>query len=355
MKIEAINNQRRVTIGAFDREDGASEALLGFTNDEAGRHLKERARRELAAGNSVEFTRGIRAFVTPPPKILEDLDVPSLGDVVMTIRPPEPVEVEMMIEAPERELRRRFLVRSIPPKQAGHHAFASLADSLWIEIDLNLPGSPHVELSFTMSAEFGSDAKTNAGAAEFLLAYLRHTQIRFSGPPLFPEEGIAARVPVPESRPELETEVALRRDLYSDLAYIEERLGVELPIPHAIDREALKVIGTVSDILRSGKGTATFGEGRKVVPAAQLSQFPDVIPSHTRHQQVTYTLWGQVLDLGTGEYTIPEMTVRSIRPLMPTPDSPAEVLVGPADSDEATFHLVDRRERPRTASGGVLL
>ncbi len=127
------------------------------------------------------------------------------------------------------------------------------------------------------------------------------------------------------------------------LPIFENALGVALELPGELTRDDVDVIGTVAQILRTGEGTATVGGAEKIVQAEQLAQLEEVAEGVVKRKRVTYTVLGQELDLGLGEYTAPPMPLAGIHPHGRGPDAPARVEYAPADSDQARFRLIDER------------
>lgn len=126
-----------------------------------------------------------------------------------------------------------------------------------------------------------------------------------------------------------------RQAFYQDVVFVEAELGVEIPLPPELEPDDMNVIGTVADILRTGEGTATF---KSITGIANTPGEIPNLPDRPRgdgfqHRAVIYTVFGQELNLGTGEYEIPELEIVSVVALGDRPDAPASVRLVARGSD----------------------
>jgi hypothetical protein len=135
------------------------------------------------------------------------------------------------------------------------------------------------------------------------------------------------------------------RDFFTNVAFIEEELGIDLPFPESTPPEDFDAAATIAEILRTGEGSATV-EGLEVTVVNPSVSIPDVtmrlaLPSKTV-EPVTYELFGKTIHLGRGEYEIPPLKMVNIAAQGTTPDAPARLAFAVDGDTDTTFRLIDR-------------
>jgi hypothetical protein len=131
------------------------------------------------------------------------------------------------------------------------------------------------------------------------------------------------------------------RDFYTNVAFIENYLGIDLPIPAEFFPMDLDAAATMVEVLRTGHGSSTF-EGLEAtvpdpttvpgLPARFAKQGPAI-------QEVTYPLFAREISLGPGEYPLPPLKIAKFVALGTTPNAPARVRLEADGDPEITFRL----------------
>lgn len=219
--------------------------------------------------------------------------------------------------------------------------FAGYSGSVLLELNFELLERPTIRATINLSAHFGASGRENAEAAELLHALYGHERVTLRNAELFPSGGLTDRFEQARDDSML-AQMTWRKDFYADVAFIEDQLGIELPIPDVLELEDLNAVGTVAQVLRTGEGTATFHEAEGFVEnPADIPRVPEELRKQGPiRQPVTYPVFGREINLGEAEYEIPPLKVVNIIPYGQTPTAPARVVVAPEDDDQTAFRLV---------------
>jgi hypothetical protein len=340
MSLEIAGQQAHVRIDAWARpEAGVELPSWSFTEDDAGRSAHQDARVAMARGQRAEITSGIRVTLSPAPTVIRELlGTAPQGEATLSIQPAEAVRCSIVVHG-ETTVEHDFDVRPVLPEDGVDVAFAADQDGLWLELSLRLPGPPTVQMSVNVSPRFGSDAATNAGAAEFLVAFLTCKRIELRAAGIVPDEGVDGPIDVPEED-ELLDDLRQRAAIYRDLAFIERELAIDLPILGTIEHEDILSIGTIAAALETGEGTYTMHQAQKVVPVSDIPGLAtEFAQERTHEREVTYPLFGRQISLGTATYDLPPVKIIDVRPLADNPHAPARVVLGPEGDGNMTFRL----------------
>lgn len=331
-----------VHVNAWTRE-GAEVPLPGFsfTDDEAGRAAKEFAREELASGRDAVLRSGVRVQIPNAPKVLRettDGNSMEMEEIKMCFSDATAVGVE--IETDDETVERTFPLRWVPPHEAGHVAYACREGAIWIELDFEPLEEPTVRFGFKLTGTFADDVSMNLAAARLLDAFFRQKRIVLRAEHFFPGGELENRGATGSEADR--QSVAARVRLYGALAFIEERTGAEFVLPENITHEDVQIVGTIVNILETGGGTARFENVKCVVPPQEIAALDD----NTRgprlmRRPVLHELFGQIVNLGIGEYEIPPVRVIDVKPLGTKPDAPAHVTLGPEGNDQTPFRLIE--------------
>jgi hypothetical protein len=172
-------------------------------------------------------------------------------------------------------------------------------------------------------------------------AFCTHQEFSFRSDLLFPN-GIGGRS---EDRPssDLCEEMEWRYRLYSDVALLEERLGIDLSFPEEVEVDDLNAIGTAANVLRTGEGSYSFEKAEGIVQnPADIPKLPEAFREQASTQRmVTYPIFGREVELGLADYELPPLKVVDVIPHGQTPTSPARVVLAAEGSDQGTFRLMD--------------
>lgn len=132
------------------------------------------------------------------------------------------------------------------------------------------------------------------------------------------------------------------RDIFRDIAYIEEQLGITLPLPPAVSAEDADAAATIAQVLRTGEGSATFQAIEATIenPSMALSAMDQFATQGSTIETVTYPLFGKPISLGQAEYPVPALKPVKFVALGTTPDAPSRVRFEPVGDGEVTFRLL---------------
>jgi hypothetical protein len=265
--LEVMGEQTKVRVDAWTREGAAVELPgFGFRHDEQGQAARREAVKSLARGEPAVVTTGGRLTVQPP-KVMRPLMQEAAGMAgTATLHPGDPLVLEVEIEGPGgARLTRKLDIRPVPPLPGRQMAFAGYSGSVLFELNFELPEPPKVSLTVSFHAHFGPTARDNAQAAELLHAVYGHERITFRNADLLPSAGGINERFEQVRDDEMLAAMDWRKDFYADVTYIEDVLGVELPVPERVEMDDLAAVGTVADVLRTGEGSATFEQAEAFV------------------------------------------------------------------------------------------
>lgn len=116
-------------------------------------------------------------------------------------------------------------------------------------------------MTFSFIPELGPDTRANRDATVLVLAFCDHKRVSLRAGELTLANGQRAE----ENDLEACADFRQLNAIYSDVVYVEEQLGLELPMPAQVTTEDLNVLGTVANVLQTGEGTATFSEASGMV------------------------------------------------------------------------------------------
>jgi hypothetical protein len=330
-----------VYVNAWLREGAEAATHFTFTEDEAGTEAREHAREELAAGREATLTAGVQVNIVNPPKVLRE----AMGDRIeteeITLQPGRPSSVEIEVTGADGVVTSDvWEFRPIPPRMPGHLALGCVVGALSVELTLALLEEPMLRFEFNAEGHFRADVAANVAAARFLHRIFNHRGLVFRSNGFFPTGGLPCdTLPADEEKRQ---HIAARLAFYEDLEFIEQRCGVDFDIPSPIDEEDMAAIATVVGILRTGRGTATFHGGDGTVKANEVPRAAERFETARFHRRpVEYSIFGQEVNLGLGEYKLPRVKVVEVIPHGATPGAPARVKVVADGSDQMPFRLFD--------------
>jgi hypothetical protein len=98
---------------------------------------------------------------------------------------------------------------------------------------------------------------------------------------------------------------------------------------------------TIRNVLETGQGTADFNEMTGMVGSPdEIAWIAERASGTSQRRPVTYDVFGQVVALGMGEYTLPKLKVVDVVHYGQAANSPARVVMR-ADGDSAmVFRLL---------------
>jgi len=320
--------------------------MLGFLDTDEGQRARVEVVRHLARGEAAEAREGYQVSMNPP-RLMRDLSPNQRVEAMGTLRlgPSQPVHLVLEIETPEGRLERQLELRQVPPRPGAHAAFAGYSGSVLVELSFTRLEGQTVRTGVNFTAHFGEDAVENAEAADLLYAFGAHEEVVLRSTRFFPNPG-EMRGRYEELRQDgLAEEMDWARHLWRDLALLEHELGVSLPMPKGITEQDLAEVHTAAKVLRAGGGTYTFHTLRMELKNRQdlprLTGDLGKSGTSTARNPVTYTIFGQDVVLGLGEYELPPLKVVSVEPLGPEDDGPTQVELTADGDGKMPFRLVD--------------
>lgn len=300
LQMEVIAPKDKVTVTAWSREGGASEqASFWFAENEAGRQARAEALWRWARGEEAVITGGAHIRFSTPELMRQLLpDREALAGGRLRLSAGAAFDAEFEVQTADGVEQRQFDVRPVPPRPGAFGALAGLVGSVLFEVNFERVDERHVAAKFSLSTNFGPDAHDSADAAALLHAWCTQERATFRSPVLFPD-GIGGRSEDIASAGLCE-EMEWRREFYADVAYLEDRLGIDLPLPQEMTGDDLDGVGTAANVLRTGEGTATFTEATGFVEdPLEIPRLPeDLRQRGSVRRMVTYTVFGQELPVG---------------------------------------------------------
>lgn len=345
MTLTAGDQRTEVQVATWVREGAeVPRPTFYFLDTEAARRARMEAVRSLARGQAATVTEGAQLTVHAP-QVMRDLapDPSALSAGTAHLYPGEPVSLNLEITADERTVARHVEMRPVPPQAGASVAFAGYSGSVLVELNFTLLEEPTISANVSFHSHFGGNARENAQAAELLYALYSHMQLTLRSTAFFPEAGeLTGRYEDLRENPDLERMEWMRR-FYADLAFLEERLGIDLPQPQQTTVDDIYAVGTAAEVLRTGEGTATFNEAQGFVQnPAEIPALPERFQREgTRRRMVSYRIFGREVELGEAEYELPPLKVVNIVPYGTAPDAPARVVLEAVGEGQMRFRLVD--------------
>lgn len=344
--ILAVGDERtEVQVATWVRE-GAEVPLpaLHFVDTEAGQRARLEAVKALARGEAAQVTEGAQLALHAP-EVMRDLapDPEALGAGAATLNPVDPLPLRLAVETDEGRLERHLDMRPVPPRSGATVAFAGYSGAVLLEVNFTLLKEPSISANISFSAHFADDAAENARAAELLYGFYSHTQVTLRSSTFFPEAGeLSGRFEELHQNTELERMEWMRR-FYADLAFLEERLDIQLPQPQQMTAVDINAVGTAAQVFRTGEGTATFGQAERFVdnPNDIPRQPEELRKQGPLRRMVSYPIFGQEVELGWADYDVPPLKVVNIVPYGTTPTAPARVVLEAEGDGQMRFRLVD--------------
>jgi hypothetical protein len=343
VEMTATGPSGRVKVTAWPREGATVEpAGYWFTPDEAGENARREAVRSWARGEDAVITGGAQLRIQFPDAMKELLEDPSLLEGgTLRMSPGPAFQAEVRVRGADGEVVREFEMRPVPPRHGAYGALAGWAGVVLVEVNFVVEDEKHASGNITFSPEFGEDFREAAEGAALVHAFCTHEEFSFRSDLLFPN-GIGG---LSEERPPRDQceEMEWRYRLYSDVALLEEQLGIDLSFPDEVEVDDLNAIGTAADVLRAGEGSATFEQAEGMVQnPADIPKLPDDFRRlAVRRRMVTYPIFGREVEVGLADYELPPLKVVDIIPYGQTPNSPARVVLAPEGDGQMRFRLVD--------------
>jgi hypothetical protein len=257
MAIEIRGERSRVQIATWVR-DGAEVArpTLSFNDDDAGEAARTAAVRKLAAGETATVTEGFSVAVVAPDIVKELTKDGAFGPGSFDLVPGEPLTVCLEIDVDGETLSYTLPLRPVPGANAGWAAFVGRT---LVELNFTLLEKPAIRASVGLRGDLEGTAAERAEAAALVHGFYAHDAIRIRSDVLFPSgDNVIAGDFEKFGEPSFPADMAVLRDIFRDIAYIEEQLGITLPLPPAMSTEDVDAAATIAQVLRTGEGSATF-------------------------------------------------------------------------------------------------
>jgi hypothetical protein len=340
--VEWQGEESRIRVDAWVREGAEVETpAFGFTQDEAGERARDEARRQLARGEAAMLKEGVWTRFRAPAATQQFVGDAATMEGEVRLGPGQPLRLQLDIETSETEQHYALNIYPVPPARGGQMGFAGFVGAVFVQLELTLEEEPRLALNLMLTGRFDGPARERADAARMLFAFATHERVTIRCAGLLPDEGLRTRIDAGRDM-ELAGQLALTRDVWDDVALIEERTGTRFELPeHWPSDDDLAAIGTAANVLKTGRGTATFHAIEGTVEAQEIARLADRLSEAKVTRPVRYTIFGHEVELGIGEYDVPPLTAVDVAPLGTRPDAPARVRLRPAGDDQTRFRLVE--------------
>ncbi len=343
MMIEIRGERSRVQIATWVR-DGAEVArpTLSFNDDDAGEAARAAAVRKLAVGEAATVTEGFSVAVVAPDIVKELTRDGALGPGSFDLVPGEPLTVCLEIDVDGETLSYALPLRPVPPPPGANAGWAAIVGRTLVELNFTLLAKPAIRASVGLRGDLEGTAAERAEAATLVYAFYAHDAIRIRSDVLFPGgDNVISGDFEKFGEPSFPADMAVLRDIFRDIAYIEAQLGIALPLPPAMSAEDADAAATIAQVLRTGEGSATFQAIDATVenPSAALNIVDQLAEQGSTVETVTYPLFGKTISLGPADYPIPELKLVKFVALGTKPDAPVRVRLEPLGDGEVTYRL----------------
>jgi hypothetical protein len=343
MTLEIRGERRRVHVASWVR-DGASveQATVSFLEDEGGQAARMDAVRTLATGKTARVTGGFRAAIVAPEIVKELTRDAQLGPGGFDLLPGEPLTICLEIDVEGKTTAYEIPLRPVPPPPGAAAGWAGFVSGALIELSFTLLEKPAIRASLSLSGELDGPASARAETMTLLHGFAAHDAIRISSDVLFPGGNGVISGNFEKFGRDMDPDAAeVERDFYANVAFIENHLGIDLPIPAKFSPMDLDAAATMVEVLRTGHGSSTFGGLEATVPD------PTMVPGLPAHfvkqgpaiHEVIYPLFAREISLGPGEYPLPPLKIAKFVALGTTPNAPARVRLEADGDPEITFRL----------------
>lgn len=344
MVVSMADQSTRVSIAAWPREGATVQPpIFRFDGTEEGQRARRAAVERLAGGETAEVTEGGQVFIDAPELVRALAPPDSIRNPVLTLGPGEAIPLEIEISSDGTHVSRTIDLYQVPAAPEANGALAGYSGSVLIEATILLLEEPRIQLQLGLSATFGDDIPANAAAAELLAAMYGAADIVLRSDVLFPTGG-EIRGPLDLGRERDEEKLLdfeIMRDAFSAIVYIRERLGIDLTPPEAFSPVDLDALLTIQDVLKTGEGTADFKKMTGMVDGpSEIAWVAERASGTNQRRPVTYDVFGQVVTLGMGEYTLPRLKVVDVIPYGQAANSPARVVMQADGDSTMVFRLL---------------
>jgi len=120
----------------------------------------------------VTLTSGFQLSFPQAPVLLKEVLADGWTANAGTVRPGEPVDLEVEIVTSAGTQERSFPLYPIPPRSGSYPCLASLHSAIWLELNLEPIEEPQLAMHVSAGPRFGTDFAENAAAAAFMVALM---------------------------------------------------------------------------------------------------------------------------------------------------------------------------------------
>jgi hypothetical protein len=345
MTIDLRGERTRLQIATYIR-DGADVAppAIAFTDDETGQTARIAAVRKLARGETATVTGGFRVAIVAPEIMKELTKDAEIGGGSFDLLPGDPLEISVEFDVEGDTMSYPVALRPVPPAPGAKASWAGFVGRTLVELSFTLLEKPALRSSLQITGELEGSAAERAETARLLHAFYSHDAMRIRSDTLFPGGvGVITGNFERLGNDAFVDTAGVLAEFFADLAFLEERLGIEIAIPPGpLSEEDFAAVGTMAEVLRTGEGTATFGAIEVTVenPGAIPGLIEQFKAQGSTIEDCTYPLFGREISLGLGEYPIPPLKLVKVAALGTTPNAPARVRLDVEGDGEVTFRLL---------------
>jgi hypothetical protein len=358
MMLEVRGAKTRVHVATWIRDGAKVERpTVAFSPGEDGQVARMAAVETLARGEAATVTGGFSVAIVAPEILKELTNDAKLGRGNFDLLPGDPLTIRLELDDEGTTLIYTVALRPVPSPPGANAAWAGYISEALLEMTFTLLAKPAIRVSVGLRGSIEGTSSQRAQILTLLHAFHGHEAIRISSDVLFPGGNgvIAGKFEHFGDDADL-GRLGLMRDFFTDLALIEEELGINVTIPDELTVEDYEVTETVAEVLRTGEGSATFEQAELEVenPAAMIPQLvAQLAAPSSAVEPVTYELFGKTIHLGRARYEVPALKMVDCVALGTAPDAPARLRFVPEGDPDVIFRLIDRlpadsgREKPR--------
>lgn len=317
MALEIRGERTRLHIATWVR-DGAEVArpTIAFNEDEKGQAARMAAVRKLAVGETATVAEGFSVAVVQPDVLTELTKGATLGPGSFALVPGDPLTVCLEIDVDGKTLSYLLPLRPVPPPPGANAGWAAFIGRTLVGLNFTLLKKPAIRAAVSLSGQLDGNAAERAEVTTLVHGFYSHEAIRIRSEVLFPGgDNVISGGFERFGEPSFPGDTALLRDFFVNVAYIEEQLGIEIPLPPMMSAEDFDAAATIAEVLRTGEGTATFSAIDATVanPAAVPGLVAQFEAQGSTIETVTYQLLGKTISLGPGEYPVPPLKLIALQ------------------------------------------
>ena len=351
ISIRAVREQTQMNVLIEPRE-GVDEPIVGwrFRDDESGHRARMDALRDAGCGEEeVTIQDGIAPVWNKTPVVLKDAG--ALDEVTsqirFTFRPGSGFDAKLTMSRDREQVEYPFTMYPFPPSPGFAYAYVGYKDGAMPVLEIRSIGPDRGEMHLRPLFDLTSDARQNVAALTFRSAFLNADEVTLTAE-LFDSNGMRIGRPADRTGPGVREEVEHALAIYEEVAFLEERLGVSLPVHNPpITAAEIQLLAHATATLRNRTGYGILGMAEWEVEPEQAEALRATLLSNpTISFHVNASILGHKITLGTASATFPDMRVVVRPPLLLVPNPMVKVAAYSSGDGRVAFRLLDDDEEP---------